>query len=176
MARKRMIDPNIWEDPDFASLTLEARILFIGMISNADDEGYLRGHAGSIKRLVFGFDDITTDATQLLIKEIADTLHSVHIYESAGQTYIHLSNWFKYQKQQKDRIVPSLFPNCSKCVASAKQTLTEVRLEEVKLSRLDKEKLDKGSVRGNNIAVANAPADLLTGYEKAKQMRERLRK
>lgn len=141
MPRKRMIDPNIWEDPDFATLSMQARLLFIGMISNADDYGYMRGHAGSLRRLVFGFDDLTASDTQVLINEIADKLHSVHVYESDNQTYIHLNNWFKYQKQQKDRLQPSLFPECSKCLTSANQMLTQV-----KLSKLSKEKLDEISV------------------------------
>lgn len=144
MARKRMIDPNMWGDPDFSTLSIKARILFIGLISNADDEGYLQGNAGSIKRLVFGFDRITADATQLLINEIAERLHSVHIYQADGQTYIHLANWFKYQKQQKDRILPSLFPKCSKCVAGDIQVITEVKLSKDSIS---KEKLNNGDAR-----------------------------
>lgn len=136
MARARMINPNIWDDPSFCELSISARLLYIGMISNADDEGYLRGHVGSIKRLVFGMDDMTTDATQLLINEITTCLHSVHMYTADdGQTYIHLGNWDKYQHQQKDRIVKTLYPVCSKCYACATQTLTKV--EEVdKVSRL----------------------------------------
>ena len=46
MARRRMIDPNFWESEDVSRLSLFARLLFIGMISNADDEG--RGRALSL--------------------------------------------------------------------------------------------------------------------------------
>ena len=46
MARKRMIDPNIWQSEDFNSLSLMGRLLFIGMFSNADDEG--RGIANPV--------------------------------------------------------------------------------------------------------------------------------
>ena len=143
MARARMINPNIWDDPSFCELSIQARLLYIGLISNADDEGYLRGHIGSIKRLVFGMDDMTADATQLLINEITAHLPSVHLYTADdGQTYIHLSNWTKYQHQQKDRIVSSLFPTCSVCVANDKHALTEV-----KLSRLNKvDKINVGEV------------------------------
>ncbi len=136
MSRKRIIDPNIWEDPNFASLSREARLLFIGLISNADDEGYLRGHAGALKRLVFGFDDdMSTSAIQLLITELQEKLRHLNFYEVDGQVYIHICSWNKYQKQQKDRIVATLFPKCSKCIADAKQVLTEVKLSKEKLSK-----------------------------------------
>ena len=43
MARKRMIDPNIWDSEDFSKLSILGRLLFIGMFSNADDEGRGKG-------------------------------------------------------------------------------------------------------------------------------------
>lgn len=133
-----MIDPNIWEDPEFASLSRDARLLFIGLISNADDEGYLRGHPGALKRLVFGFDnDMSTDAIQLLINELQEKLKHSNLYVVDNQIYIHICTWFKYQKQQKDRIVPTIFPLCSKCIASDKHLLTEVKLSKEKLREVN---------------------------------------
>lgn len=162
MARARMLNPNIWDDPSFCELSIQARLLYIGLISNADDEGYLRGHIGSIKRLVFGMDDLTSDATQLLITEITSHLPSVHAYKADdGQSYIHLSNWFKYQHQQKDRIVPSLFPKCSVCVANDNQALTEV-----KLSRLSKEKLSSVGEVGESLQPAAAAFDFKSAKER----------
>ena len=57
MARKRMVDPNIWQSEDFNSLPLLGRLLFIGMFSNADDEG--RGVANPVflRSMVFPYDE-----------------------------------------------------------------------------------------------------------------------
>jgi len=139
MARKRMIDPTIWEDPAFATLSRDARLLFIGLLSNADDEGYLRGHAGSLRRLVFGFDDdMEAGATQALLNEVAEKIHSVHVFEKDGQIYIHLANWHKYQKQQKDRIIASNFPKCNKCETPAIQLPPKVSKDKLRKDKISK--------------------------------------
>ena len=39
MARKRMIDPNIWQSEDFSKLSTLGKLVFIGLFSLADDEG-----------------------------------------------------------------------------------------------------------------------------------------
>jgi hypothetical protein len=41
MARKRSLDPDLWTSDGFAGLDLTARLVFIGCISLADDEGRL---------------------------------------------------------------------------------------------------------------------------------------
>lgn len=111
-----MLSPTIWEDPSFNKLSVGGRLLFIGLISNADDFGYLRGDKGSIRRTIFGFDDVTPDL-QSWIDEVA-AMKNVHFYVVADETYVHLLKWDKYQKQQKDRKQPSEYPMCSKCKAN----------------------------------------------------------
>ena len=39
VARKRMIDPNIWQSEDFSKLSTLGKLVFIGLFSLADDEG-----------------------------------------------------------------------------------------------------------------------------------------
>lgn len=131
MARKRMISPNIWEDPSFNKLSITARLAFIGMISNADDEGFLRGDLGSLKRLVFGFDLIIEDLNWY---DDIKKYKNLHFYEVDGEVYVHLLNWDKYQVQQRERIQKTLYPKCITCLADAKQMLTE----ESKLSKESK--------------------------------------
>ena len=53
MARKRMIDPNIWQSEDFAQLDPFQRLVFIGMFSNADDLGRGRAKAIYLKSILF---------------------------------------------------------------------------------------------------------------------------
>ena len=45
MARKRMLSPDIWESESFSSLSDLSKIVFISIISHADDEG--RGKASA---------------------------------------------------------------------------------------------------------------------------------
>jgi len=144
MTRKRMIDPKIWEDPGFNRLSIQARLLFIGMFSNADDDGYLRGDEGSLKRLIFGFDEVKKEDMGTWIIEV-EAMGSVHFFEENNEKYVHLINWEKYQKQQKDRRIPSTYPLCSKCLALADASkLSKVKLSKVKL-REDKKRRDVSS-------------------------------
>ncbi len=119
MARKRMISPTIWEDPSFNRLSIGARLLFIGMISNADDEGYIRGDIGSLKRLIFGFDE-TLGELSGWIKELGN-LRNIHFYKVDDEQYAHLTKWEEYQKQRDDRIQPSAYPPCAICQTSVRQ-------------------------------------------------------
>ena len=108
MARKRMIDPNIWQSEDFNSLSLMGRLLFIGMFSNADDEG--RGIANPVflRSIVFPYDeDIKGDDINNILAEI-NVKMSVEIYSCDGKRYYQLTNWDKWQKVDKPK--PSLFP------------------------------------------------------------------
>ena len=128
-----MINPSIWEDPDFNRLSHQARLLFIGIISNSDDEGYIRGDSGSLKRLIFGFDEIKIEQIKEWIKELSK-MKNIHFYDFKEETYAHLLNWSKYQKQQKDRIIPTIYPMCSKCLSNDKQPLAKEKRREEKIS------------------------------------------
>src|SRR3990167_854559 len=115
MARRRMIDPNIWEDPSFNKLTFKARLLFIGMISHADDEGFIRGDAGSLKRLIFGFDEITRDEIEECIAEIVKKCDNIHFYEVKGEAYAHFTKWSDYQNIRGDRLQTTKYPKHAQC-------------------------------------------------------------
>lgn len=53
MARKRMIDPNIWDSEDFGKLSDLSKLVFIGLFSLADDEGRGRCNPGYLKSKLF---------------------------------------------------------------------------------------------------------------------------
>ena len=60
MARKRMIDPRIWEDEHFGKLSDKAKVLFVSCISNADDDGRLSANPANLRALAFRFDENMT--------------------------------------------------------------------------------------------------------------------
>jgi hypothetical protein len=131
MARKRMISPTIWEDPEFNRLSVKARLAFIGLISNADDDGYLRGDYRSLRRLIFGFDDVDDEQWLAELKQL-DTLH---FFEKNSESFVHMLNWEKHQNQRPDRRQPSVYPMCDKCPSNVRQMPAEVS----KLSKESKE-------------------------------------
>lgn len=97
-ARKRTIDPGIWSDGGFMQLSDGARLFFLGLISNADDEG--RGSAGtkSLAARIFpseGGERIT--AIEGYKAEVVEYTHTV-FYEAAGSDYYALLKWKDYQR------------------------------------------------------------------------------
>lgn len=124
MARKRMLSPSIWVDPAFNRLAVPSRLIFIGLISNSDDYGYVRADLDFIKRNIIGIDSKSNQVKRWLSQ--VREMRSVHYYENNGEEYIHLAKWNEYQKQQKDRMLASEYPPCSICLATATQLLKEV--------------------------------------------------
>lgn len=174
-----MIDPSIWEDPGFNKLSSNARLLFIGMISNADDEGYIRADAGSLRRLIFGFDDVVSKYdVQSYIDEL-QSMASIHFYDDDGEWYAHFTNWTKFQKLQRDRIQSSLYPMCSKCVADDKQVPTQVSIGK---SRLEQNSVGKESAERKTNYPSQSSGSVADAQEKPKsvpeiaRMREEIRK
>ncbi len=110
MARKRMIDPSIWDDEDVGSLSDGAFRVFVACFSNADDEGRLEASPRRIKGIAFKFkDSVTIQDVELYIKECASSIRSFVYYSSNARRYVALLNWHVYQKI--DRPQASKLPN-----------------------------------------------------------------
>lgn len=106
-----MITPSIWTDEDFTAVPRDCRLLYIGIISNADDEGRMKGSPRALRLTIFPADKVT-DAS---VKTWRDTLarrRLVRLYVVDGQEYVDLPGWKKYQTIQ--RPVASLFPSFTK--------------------------------------------------------------
>jgi len=97
LARKRMIDPNFWESEDVSKLSVFARLLFIGMFSNADDYGKGRASAAFLKSAVFKYDNVPLPEVEKALEEIVRHT-ALRLYEVAGNKYYIFRNWGKWQK------------------------------------------------------------------------------
>jgi hypothetical protein len=107
MARRRMIDPDFWTDPEVNQCSYPGKILILGCMSNADDEGRIQAHPSLLKSRIFIYDDDQTPGTiQALLKEILEKMKMWHpnnqwlmrSYENAGTEYIYFPNWHDTQK------------------------------------------------------------------------------
>lgn len=135
MARPRAIKPTIWEDQDFTSRSIGARLTWIGMFSNADDEGYILANFKNLRRLIFGFDEGATITHLRGWMDELKAVSTIHFFEVEGEEYAHFIKWNDHQKQQKDRIQASAYPKCNKCLTDDKQMPTEVKVSKDKLSQ-----------------------------------------
>jgi len=111
MAKKRMLNPSIWQDPEFGMLSDKGKILFIGCISNADDEGRLRGHSALLKAMIFPYDvNLTIEEVDKIKNEVAKKMKNFQIYSVEGEEYIQLLKWHNHQSIRPDRMTKSQFP------------------------------------------------------------------
>lgn len=107
MARKRMIDPDFWTDEALGTLPVHGRLLFMGLISNADDEGRLRGNPALVRSSVFPYDDFTSNDVAELLNGL-ESAGLIRQYEVDGQSYIDIPNFLKHQTINKP--TPSKLP------------------------------------------------------------------
>jgi len=110
MARKRDIDPSLWEHVELASLPIADRYLFIGLFSNADDEGRLKGDPRYLKGLVFRYDDeVSVQQVREWRDQLVTNRHAC-VYEIGLDTFVHLPSWHRWQSI--NRRMPSQIPPC----------------------------------------------------------------
>ena len=93
-----MVDPSIWTSTSFLRLTVRQRLLFIGLISNSDDEGKQSGDLRAIKARVFPSDTISLTKIECDLNEIEKTNQMILQYEVNNEPYIKLPKWLIYQR------------------------------------------------------------------------------
>ncbi len=95
--RIRTIKPETWQDEKVGQLSRDARLLFIGLITMADDEGRLRAIPSLILGHVYPYDSVPAAKLQRWLCEVeASGLGSR--YEVGGVPYFALAGWRKHQK------------------------------------------------------------------------------
>ena len=102
-----MIDPSFWSDEKLGECTRDERLLFMGLISNADDEGYGRANPKLLRSLIFPYDDLRVSDLEKWLSRLGG-LQLIALYEVNGQTYYYLPNFSRHQTI--NRPSPSSFP------------------------------------------------------------------
>lgn len=108
MPRKRMISPEIWHNLQLKGLPILERHLYIGLISNADDDGRLRGDPDFVKSAIFPYDSITPSTIGDALKRLNER-QLILLYQVANEKYIQHPKWNKHQ-YIRDRRPSSLPP------------------------------------------------------------------
>lgn len=98
MARARNIKPGFFRNADLAELSVEARLLFVGLWTIADREGRLEDRPKQIKMEIYPADSF--DIGELL-SELAGT-DMLERYEVGGKKFIQIVNFTKHQNPHKD--------------------------------------------------------------------------
>lgn len=116
MPRKRMIDPAIWTDEKFGALSVLSKLLFIGLVSNADDDG--RGNASSnyLKAVLLPYDvKVSVKSIESACDEIAKTMNIVFYRENeTSKTHYQILKFHDWQTI--NRPTPSKIPQYDESV------------------------------------------------------------
>lgn len=108
MPRRRMIDPDLWNDSRVKRLSPTERLLFVGMISYADDEGRLLADPAFLRSKIFPYDDFTLEDITSMRDHILETNPNLQLYQNAGEDYLYFRKWPRYQKPSHPQ--PSKLP------------------------------------------------------------------
>lgn len=95
--RIRSLKPEMWADEKIGALSRDARLLFVGLITMADDEGRFRALPSAILGHVFPYDDDAARRLERWMREL-ESQGLVTRYEAEGFTYGSLNGWRKHQK------------------------------------------------------------------------------
>lgn len=105
--RIRTLKPELWQDEAVGQLGPWPRLLFIGLITMADDEGRLRAMPTAIAGHVFPYDEVAPRRLRGWLEEVAG-MGLIELYAYGTTPYIQITGWAKHQKVYK--ATPSTLP------------------------------------------------------------------
>ena len=100
MGRIRTIKPELPHSEKLGSVSRDARLSLILLLTLADDSGRTRGAFAYISGQLFPYDSDAAEKIGGWLKEL-DKIGSIVVYEFGGSKYIEITNWLSHQKIDK---------------------------------------------------------------------------
>ena len=123
MPRRRMIDPQIWRNEKVGALPDAGRLLFIGIFSQADDDGRLKASPLFLMANIFPYDKDKTKEDIRQLRDQCATLGLIRLFTNNEEEYLDIPGWREHQQIRKDRYNPSTLP----AFEDGKEVLTTTR-------------------------------------------------
>ena len=95
--RIRTVKPEFWQSEDLSQVSDKAKLLAIGLLNMADDEGYLKAHPAIIKSQLFPFNTGSLNI-QGILTELSNVRYIDVLTGDDGKQYVHIVNFLKHQK------------------------------------------------------------------------------
>jgi len=96
MARTRSIKPEFWDDEKLATVCRDARLAYIGLWTNSDDYGVVKGHPAFLKNKIFPYDEIKIKDFEVWIREI-ESLGMILPFTENGEKYYYIKRFLDHQ-------------------------------------------------------------------------------
>jgi hypothetical protein len=97
MARIRTIKPSFFKSDDVSALPLRARLTWIGLWTQCDDQGRTKDHTRLIKADIWPLDTVSLADIEEDLSTLAAHGRIVR-YEVDGKRYLEVTNWSEHQK------------------------------------------------------------------------------
>ncbi len=96
MASGRMISVAFFQSETIASLPRTTRYFFVGLFTNADDQGRMKAHPALLRSRIYPYDDVPLDEidSDIAALEAGDFIIR---YETEGRCFVQIKNWWRYQ-------------------------------------------------------------------------------
>lgn len=139
LGQRRMVYTNLWQNPQFAKLSDKAKILYIGLITLADDDGRLRANSLLLRSQIFPLQEeiLQSDVRKWLNVVVRAGL--VEVYREKDEYFVQHPNWGKYQSIRKDLYKPSKIPANPSRKRNGSETKSHHNLSQYKLSKEKRE-------------------------------------
>jgi hypothetical protein len=102
VARIRTIKPEFWQDEHISSLSPEAALLAIGLLNQADDEGYFNANPRLIQSCVFPLRELSR-TVPVLLQDLVGIGYVQLFSGSDGKRYGQVANFVKHQVINKPK-------------------------------------------------------------------------
>lgn len=115
--RIRSIKPEFWRSRDISGLSIEDRLLFIGLWSYVDDNGVGKYDIAIIAADLFAHD-LSREPIETLSRvsegiNRLSTAHLVDLYEVENKAFIHISTWEQHQRVNNPNKPRYPLPTCA---------------------------------------------------------------
>ena len=153
-----MIYAKIWTSEQFGKLSDKAKLLFIGSITLADDDGRLRGNPAYLRGQVFPYEENITVSEVLQLRNEVEKSGLIGLYSVDDCEYIQHPKWTDYQIIRKDLYKESTLPRRNESVTKPlrKRDTSQVKLSKDKISKYTEEDLELSKLLLEKIQ-ANTP-------------------
>ena len=151
-----MVYLKLWTSEQFGKLSDRAKLLFIGMITLADDDGKLRGNPAYLRGQIFPYEESITVTDVLQVRNEIKKNGLIELYSVDGFEYIQHPKWSEYQKIRKDLYKESSLPSRNKSVTKP-----------LRKSTLSKDKISKDKIRQ---IAGTSPADISSLIDSFKEI------
>ncbi len=98
MPRIRTIKPDIWQDEEVGRGKPHVRLAWIGLITQADDEGRLLYRPRILRTSIFPYDDDLFDQDMVTMLDVLQEAKLLLVYKVNGKELVQIVNWEKHQR------------------------------------------------------------------------------